>query len=77
MRINVYAEELMDRFEVVERVPSTGHTDQTFYGLRFYLKSPPELHADAEDDDTSAITVWFADKLSMRRWLDKLRDNAA
>lgn len=73
MRINIYAEELTDRFEVVRRTPSTGHTDQQFYGLRFYLRSPPELHADAEDDDTSAVTVWFATESAMEAFADGLR----
>ena len=74
MRLNIYAEELTERFEVVERIPSTGHTDQKFYGLRFYLRSPPELHADPEDDDTSAITIWFANREAMLHWACKLCD---
>lgn len=29
-----------------------------FHGLRFYLKSPNDLHHSADDDDRSAITFW-------------------
>ncbi len=50
MRINIYTEELTDEVEVVEK--------GGFHGLRFYLKSPEELHHDADDDDRSAITFW-------------------
>ena len=50
MRINLYTEELTDDVQVVEK--------DGFHGLRFYLRSPHELHHDAEDDDRSAITFW-------------------
>ena len=55
MRINVYSEELTDEVEVVEKTADTG---VTFYGLRIFLKSAPELHNDVDDDDRSAITFW-------------------
>lgn len=59
MRINVYAEELTDETELVTKeVTDEKFGTRTFYGLRFYLKSPPELHHDPEDDDRSAITIW-------------------
>lgn len=77
MRINIYAEELSDRFEIVRRVPSTGHTDQEFIGLRVYLKSPPELHTDADDDDTSAVTFWFASEREMDGFIDRLGEALA
>lgn len=57
MRINVYAEELTDRVEIIEKSPDS-HPDVTFYGVRFYLKSPDGLHDDPDDDDSSAITLW-------------------
>lgn len=57
MRINIYAEELTDRVEVVTKAPPN-HPDTEFAGVRLYLKSPDELHADPDDDDTSAITIW-------------------
>ena len=50
MRINLYTEELTDDVQVVEK--------DGFHGLRFYLKSPHELHHDQGDDDRSAITFW-------------------
>ncbi len=59
MRINVYAEELGGRVELVtKRVSDEKFGERTFYGLRVYLKSPPELHSDPADDDTSAVTFW-------------------
>lgn len=59
MRINVYAEELTEETEVVTKhVDDEQFGPRTFYGVRFYLKSPDELHADPEDDDRSAITLW-------------------
>jgi hypothetical protein len=57
MRINVYAEELTDRVEVVTKRPAN-HPGETFYGIRLYLASPDELHVTPDDDDSSAITVW-------------------
>lgn len=61
MRINVYAEELTDEVEIVTKdVTDERFGERTFYGLRVYLKSPPELHAHRDDDDRSAITFWIA-----------------
>lgn len=57
MRINIYAEELTDRVEVVTKAPPN-HPDTQFAGIRMYLASPDVLHADEDDDDSSAITVW-------------------
>ncbi len=54
MRINVYAEELTQDIEVVTKVVD----GRTFYAVRLFLKSPPELHHTVEDDDRSAITLW-------------------
>lgn len=59
MRINVYAEELTSEVEIVSKeVTDEKFGTRKFYGVRFYLKSPPELHSDPEDDDRSAITFW-------------------
>lgn len=59
MRINVYAEELTDETELVTKtVNDSLYGRRTFFGVRVYLKSPPELHADPEDNDRSAITFW-------------------
>jgi hypothetical protein len=59
MRINVYAEEVTADTELVTKtVTDDKFGTRTFYGVRVYLKSPPELHADPADDDRSAITFW-------------------
>lgn len=69
MRVNVYAEEMTDRVEVVEKSVE----GNIFTGIRFYLELPvtvidnnsqkttqvkgPFMH-DPDDDDSSAITFW-------------------
>ena len=63
MRVNVYAEELTDRVEIVSK-EIDGHT---YTGVRFYLELPvtingsnytgPFLHSPG-DDDSSAVTFW-------------------
>lgn len=54
MRVNIYAEELTDRIEIIEKfVEDSG---ETFYGVRLYLGFPFE-HTPG-DDDSSAITFW-------------------
>lgn len=72
MRVNVYAEELTERIELITKVvPEPGDPygvkDHTFYGLRFWLKFPNQpwwVHrkasspAGVDDDDSSAITLW-------------------
>lgn len=70
MRVNVYAEEMTDRIEIIGK-EIDGHT---FTGLRFYLELPvtlPTHPADEEprhvsgpfihrpgDDDSAAVTFW-------------------
>lgn len=63
MRVNVYAEEMTQRVEIVSKVVD----GQRFHGLRFYLELPatvkgfqykaPFIHCEG-DDDSSAITFW-------------------
>ncbi len=65
MRVNIYAEEITDRVELVTKTNSEG----TFTGIRFYLELPvtqqetgaqvrgPFLHREG-DDDSSAVTFW-------------------
>lgn len=68
MRVNVYAEELTDRCELVRKVTEDGE----FVGVRFYLELPisvpsgsghrittrgPFIHKPG-DDDSSAVTFW-------------------
>lgn len=80
MRVNVYAEEMTHRLEIVKKVID-GHA---FTGLRFYLYLPVTLgngkqvqgafiHRDG-DDDSSAVTFWGKRDLRMllRKALEKL-----
>ena len=68
MRVNVYAEEITDRIEIVEKTTPDG----TFTGIRFYLELPvtkplasggmaihqgPFIHRPG-DDDSAAVTFW-------------------
>ena len=63
MRVNVYAEEMMDRLEIVSKEIN----GNTFTGLRFFLELPatvngeqfkgPFIHRPG-DDDSSAVTFW-------------------
>lgn len=68
MRVNVYAEEITDRVEIIEKTTADG----TFTGVRFYLQLPvtqrnaygevvqergPFMHRDG-DDDSAAVTFW-------------------
>jgi hypothetical protein len=69
MRINVYHEEITNEFEWVEKhVKETG---KTYYGFRLYLKSAPELHHTTQDDDRSAITIWFGTKQAAADYLKR------
>ena len=69
MRVNVYAEELTPRVEIVSKKIG----DRTYTGLRFYLELPvtmqdgeqvsgPFVHGPGEDD-SSAVTFWGKQKL--------------
>lgn len=63
MRVNVYAEEMTDRVEIISKTID-GHR---FTGLRIYLELPatvngqqyqgPFMHRPG-DDDSSAVTFW-------------------
>ena len=68
MRVNVYAEEMTDRIEIVAKETEHG----VFTGLRFYLELPvtqhlghggyvqhkgPFIHHPG-DDDSGAVTFW-------------------
>lgn len=64
MRVNVYAEEMTDRIEIISKEID----GQTFTGLRFYLYLPvstpgpselrgPFIHGPG-DDDSAAVTFW-------------------
>jgi hypothetical protein len=63
MRVNIYAEELTDRVEVVSKEIE----GRTYNAVRFYLELPatvdgtqyagPFIHRPG-DDDSSAVTFW-------------------
>jgi hypothetical protein len=70
MRVNIYAEEMTDRVEIIKK--------GEFTGLRFYLELPvtrngqqisgPFVHHPG-DDDSAAVTFWG--KRDMRKVLEK------
>ena len=74
MRVNVYAEEMTDKVEIISKEIE----GQTFTGLRFYLELPvtvngtqckgPFIHRPG-DDDSSAVTFWG--KRDLRAMLTK------
>ena len=63
MRVNIYAEEMTDRIEIISKEID----GQKFIGLRFYLELPatidgkqysgPFMHRPG-DDDSGAVTFW-------------------
>ena len=57
MRINIYAQEITDRVEIVSATAE--NTGAMFLGVRFYLESPDSLKPPQHpDDDSSAVTFW-------------------
>ena len=74
MRVNIYAEEMTDRVEIVEKTID----GVTFTGLRFYMELPatvdgrqyqgPFMHRPG-DDDSAGVTFWG--KSDMRGLLRK------
>ena len=84
MRVNVYAEEMTDRIEIIEKVID----GVKFTGLRFYLElpvtgataDPPSDHEEIRgpfmhrpgDDDSAAVTFWG--KRDLRSTLHKALD---
>jgi hypothetical protein len=84
VRVNVYAEEITDKVEIISKSTNDG----TFTGVRFYLELPvtqyttggkPEqisgpFHHLPSDDDSSAVTFWGKQdlRLVLRKALDLL-----
>jgi len=76
MRVNIYAEEMTERLEIISK-EIDGHN---FTGLRFYLELPathpqtgeqvqaPFMHRPG-DDDSAAVTFWG--KRDLRKVLRK------
>lgn len=85
MRVNVYAEEITDRIEIIEKTTPEG----SFTGVRFYLELPvtlptaggeglavykgPFMHRPG-DDDSAAVTFWGKQDLrvALRKALEML-----
>ena len=60
MRVNVYAEEITDDIQAIEQDVGIGDLKRKLFGLRFYLKSHPDMGPPRhQDDDRSAVTFWF------------------
>lgn len=85
MRVNVYAEEMTDRIEIIKK-EIDGHS---FTGLRFYLYLPatdadgvqhqgPFMHRPG-DDDSAAVTFWGKQDLRkvLRQALEALDEHYA
>jgi hypothetical protein len=82
VRVNVYAEEITDRIEIVAKEIG----GDTFTGCRFYLELPvtrgqmqvsgPFMHHHG-DDDSSAVTFWGKHDLreTLRKALAALDDH--
>jgi hypothetical protein len=82
MRVNVYAEEMTNRVELVTKKTEDGE----FTGVRFYLELPmtvngveykgPFLHQPG-DDDSAAVTFWGKRQLRtlLKQALDLLEAN--
>lgn len=83
MRVNVYAEEMTDRVEIIEKVID----ENVFTGVRFYLELPVTQYMDGKghpqnisgpfihrpgDDDSAAVTFWG--KRDLREALQKAID---
>lgn len=61
MRINIYEEEMTEEVTlIVKAVKQEADEVVTFYGIRFWLESPPAIieHSTPDDDDRSAVTFW-------------------
>lgn len=74
MRVNVYAEEMTDRVELVTKRTADGE----FVGVRFFLELPVKVngmevrgpfHHHPNDDDSAAVTFWG--KRNLREMLQK------
>lgn len=73
MRVNVYAEELTHRVEIISKEID----GKNFTGVRFYLYLPvtkdgqqiqgPFLHRE-DDDDSAAVTFWGKQDLRVLLW---------
>lgn len=86
MRVNIYAEEMTDRIEIISKTIE----GREFTGCRFYLELPvthqmdgkpvqmrgPFMHGP-DDDDSAAVTFWGKTDLrpALKQALDMLDDH--
>jgi hypothetical protein len=56
MRVNVYAEELRERVQIVHKTPKNA-PDVTFSGIEFLVGD--EVMHSPTDDDSSAVTFFY------------------
>lgn len=73
MRVNIYEEELTS--DVILVSTYVREKDVTYWGIRFFLKSSPDLHHTRGDDDRSAVTIWCGSKEDCRNFLRTTYDN--
>ncbi len=68
MRVNIYAEEITNRVELITKEIE----GQKFLGVRFYLELPATVNGEQyqgpfmhhlNDDDSSAVTFWGKNSL--------------
>lgn len=80
MRVNIYSQEIdlncPPEITVKEGRNEAGEME-SFYGVRFYLHSAPQLHDNATDDDRSAVTFWIPQSVTNRQALAALFNEAA
>lgn len=85
MRVNIYAEEMTDRIEIIEKIID----GDVFEACRFYLYLPttllngenvqgPFMHREG-DDDSAAVTFWSRGKLreTLQKAIEKLDEHHA
>lgn len=66
MRINVYAEEITPRIELVKKSAE----GRDFTGIRVYLKTHEDMIPPKhQDDDSNAVTFWFDSHLALVRFV--------
>lgn len=80
MRINIYKEELTDRVEMFTKMVE----GRNLWALRLYMYLPVSVAGGAtvrgpfehgpDDDDSAAITFWFADQASMLSYTQMILD---
>jgi len=75
MRIHVYEEELGEDIELIRKDNVNGN--ETFYGLRIWLKSPQEIldHSTEEDDDRNAVTFWAREVESLKFLVSQMSES--